>query len=100
MQLAALEYVVIKGDWDARQVLPQSAVGVREIPVPPMLFGQEFKLHQCSQPVRPAAVLLTGRLDLEGQPCRHLRYVEPHRSVLRVILVPAIQTSINAARSR
>jgi hypothetical protein len=42
LQLAALEYVVIKGDWDARQVLPQSAVGVREIPVPPMLFGQEF----------------------------------------------------------
>jgi hypothetical protein len=40
LKLAALEYVVIQGDWDAKQVLPQSSEGVT--PVPPMLFGQEF----------------------------------------------------------
>jgi len=40
LHLAALEYVVIKNDWDAKQVLPQSSEGVT--PIPPMLFGQEF----------------------------------------------------------
>ena len=42
LHLAALEYVVIKSDWDAEQVVPQSSVAVRDIPAPPMLFGQEF----------------------------------------------------------
>jgi len=42
LQLAALEYVVIRGDWDAKQVLPQSSEGVT--PAPPMLFGQEFNV--------------------------------------------------------
>ena len=42
LHLAALEYVVIKGDWDAKQPPPSSYVGSRFTPVPPMLFGHEF----------------------------------------------------------
>jgi hypothetical protein len=43
LQLAALEYVVIKSDWDAKQPQPPSlGVEARETPAPPMLFGQEF----------------------------------------------------------
>jgi hypothetical protein len=42
LHLAALEYVVIKSDWDAKQVVPQSSVAVRDVPAPPMLFGQDF----------------------------------------------------------
>jgi hypothetical protein len=43
LQLAALEYVVIKGDWDAKQQQPPSlGAVVSETPAPPMLFGQEF----------------------------------------------------------
>ena len=38
LHLAALEYVVIKADWDAMQVQPSSYVA----PAPPMLFGHEF----------------------------------------------------------
>jgi hypothetical protein len=43
LHLAALEYVVIKADWDANQ--PQSpslGVGSRVSPAPPWLFGHEF----------------------------------------------------------
>ena len=41
--LAALEYVVIKSDWDANQSRPPSSgVGEHESPAPPMLFGHEF----------------------------------------------------------
>ena len=41
--LAALEYVVIKSDWDATQSgPPSSGVGERGSPAPPMLFGHEF----------------------------------------------------------
>jgi hypothetical protein len=40
--LAALEYVVIKADWEAKQPPPSSYVGSRFTPVPPMLFGHEF----------------------------------------------------------
>jgi hypothetical protein len=42
LHLAALEYVVIKSDWDAKQVVPQTSVTVRDVPAPPVLFGQEF----------------------------------------------------------
>ena len=43
LHLAALEYVVVKSDWEASQVGPPSlGVGVREAPAPPMLFGHEF----------------------------------------------------------
>ena len=42
LHLAALEYVVIKADWDAMQVQPSSYVGSRDAPAPPMLFGHEF----------------------------------------------------------
>ena len=41
LQLAALEYVVIKSDWDARNpVVADAPPWVK--PAPPMLFGQEF----------------------------------------------------------
>jgi hypothetical protein len=42
LHLAALEYVVIKGDWDAKQIPPSSYAQSYESPVPPMLFGHEF----------------------------------------------------------
>jgi hypothetical protein len=42
LHLAALEYVVIKADWEAKQPPPSSYVGSRFTPVPPMLFGHEF----------------------------------------------------------
>jgi hypothetical protein len=43
LHLAALEYVVIKSDWDAKQTQPPSLGGdPRETPAPPMLFGQQF----------------------------------------------------------
>jgi hypothetical protein len=42
LYLAALEYVVIKSDWEASQ--PQPGVGSWVTPAPPMLFGQVFKL--------------------------------------------------------
>jgi hypothetical protein len=44
LHLAALEYVVIKDDWDAKQAQPPS-LGVGNAPAtsaPPTLFGQEF----------------------------------------------------------
>jgi hypothetical protein len=40
LHLAALEYVVIKSDWDAVQ--PSLGVGSRDAAAPPMLFGHEF----------------------------------------------------------
>jgi hypothetical protein len=40
LHLAALEYVVIKSDWDAAQ--PSLGVGSRDAAAPPMLFRQEF----------------------------------------------------------
>jgi hypothetical protein len=42
LHLAALEYVVIKSDWDAQNSLAGAPSWVR--PAPPMLFGQEFTL--------------------------------------------------------
>ena len=43
LHLAALEYVVIKSDWDASQLPPPSlGFGSRDGAAPPMLFGQEF----------------------------------------------------------
>jgi hypothetical protein len=43
LHLAALEYVVIKADWDANQPQPPSlGVGNPVAPATPMLFGHEF----------------------------------------------------------
>ena len=42
LRLAALEYVVIKANWDANQVPPASYVGSRDAQAPPMLFGHTF----------------------------------------------------------
>jgi hypothetical protein len=43
LHLAALEYVVIKSDWDANQPqAPSLGVGSRDTAAPPMLFGQGF----------------------------------------------------------
>jgi hypothetical protein len=43
LHLAALEYVVIKSDWDANQPQPPSlGVGSRDTAAPPTLFGQGF----------------------------------------------------------
>ena len=80
LHLAAVEYVVIKSDWDASQPQPPSlGVGGRTPPAPPMALRTRVQLHRRTQPVRPATVLLTARLGLEGQPRRDLRDVEPQR---------------------
>lgn len=43
LHLAALEYVVIKSDWDANQPQPPSlGLASPVTPAPPILFGQEF----------------------------------------------------------
>ena len=43
LHLAALEYVVIKADWDADQIPPANlSVRTHESIAPPMLFGHEF----------------------------------------------------------
>ena len=43
LHLAALEYVVIQGDWNAQQIPPASlSVRTHESITPPMLFGHEF----------------------------------------------------------
>jgi hypothetical protein len=43
LHLAALEYVVIKAEWEASQPRPPSlGVGARTPPAPPWLFGREF----------------------------------------------------------
>ena len=43
LHLAALEYVVIQGDWNAHQIPPASlSVRTHESIAPPMLFGHEF----------------------------------------------------------
>jgi hypothetical protein len=43
LHLAALEYVVIKSDWDAKQPQPPNlGLGNPATPAPPVLFGQEF----------------------------------------------------------
>jgi hypothetical protein len=43
LRLAALEYVVIQGDWNAHQIPPAAlSVATHESIAPPMLFGHEF----------------------------------------------------------
>jgi hypothetical protein len=45
LHLAALEYVVIKSDWEATQAKPPSlGVGSPVTPAPPTLFGHEFNV--------------------------------------------------------
>jgi len=45
LHLAALEYVVTQGDWNAHQIPPASlSVETQESVAPPMLFGHEFNL--------------------------------------------------------
>jgi hypothetical protein len=83
LHLAALEYVVIKADWDAKQVLPPS-LGYGGGPGSSgtaMALRTRVQRHRRSQPVRSAAVLLTACMGLERQPCRHLRDVEPQRDL-------------------
>ena len=88
LHLAALEYVVIKAEWDANQVPPASYVGSRYAPAPPMLFGHAVQLHRRTQQVRSATVLFAACLDLEAKPCRHLPDVEPKRSLRDLARTP------------
>jgi hypothetical protein len=47
LQLAALEYVVMKADWDANQPRPPSlGYGALSTPAPPWLFGHEFNFTE------------------------------------------------------
>ena len=64
-RLVALEYLTIKGPWDAQHAAK------------PSLFGQTFNETARRQPVRPAAVLQPARLDLGPEPDRHVLAVEP-----------------------
>jgi hypothetical protein len=81
LHLAALEYVVIRSDWDASQ-----------LPPPSLGPGAELLRHRrCSSdtnstsPTHPTGrsspVLLAARMGLAGQACRHLRDVEPERAL-------------------
>ena len=81
LHLAALEYVVIKADWDANQVPPASCVGSRVCSATADALRTDVQLHRRTQPVRSATVLFAACLDLEGQPSRHLPDVEPQRAL-------------------
>ena len=82
LQLAALEYVVIQGDWNAHQIPPASFVSrdPREHCAADALRAR-VQLHRRAQPIRSPAVLLVARLALEEQPCRDPRDVEPQREL-------------------
>jgi hypothetical protein len=40
-----------------------------------------FHRHRCTEPVWSTGLLFATRLDLEGEPCRHLRDMEPERAM-------------------
>ncbi|HEX3198569.1 MAG TPA: hypothetical protein VHR39_13555 [Propionibacteriaceae bacterium] len=81
LHLAALEYVVIRSDWDASQLPPPSlGFGSRTTAAPPMLFGQELNFTDAQQ-VRSATVLFAARMGLAGPPCRHFRDAELERAL-------------------
>jgi hypothetical protein len=82
LQLAALEYVVIKSRLGC-QPPPAAKFGVRTAGYfgTAMALRTRVQLHRRTQPVRSATVLFATRLGLEGQPCWHLRDVEPQRAL-------------------
>ena len=78
LHLAAVEYVVIKSDWEASQTQPPNmGYPTAVTPGTADAFRTHVQLHRCPQPLRPATLLLIARLDMAEQPCRHLRDVEP-----------------------
>ena len=79
LQLAAVEYIVVKSAWDAHAQVTAAAVRPR------------VQLHRRAQPVRAAAVLLAARVGLEAQPGRHVPDVEPGRPLPLRRLAPARQ---------
>ena len=66
MRLVAVEYVVLKSAWEAKH----GAAGT--VPVRP-----ELRVRAGRKPLRPARLLRAPRLDLEAQPERHVRGLEP-----------------------
>ena len=68
LRLAALEYLVLRSDWEK----VHGANAPRPTPVRPPV-----QPNAGGQPVRPPGVLLPARLDLEAQPRRPLHHVEP-----------------------
>ena len=79
LHLAAVEYVVIKSDWEADNSLAGAPSWVK--PSPPNLFGRDFNFTDAPQPVRPASLLFTARMDMAGKPDGNLRDVEPERAL-------------------
>ena len=67
LRLAAVEWVVFQDAWDAAH------------DGPPSLFGEDFMLTPADNRYGLPAVLLAARLDLEAQPARRARHVEPER---------------------
>ena len=84
LRLAALEYVVIQGDWNARHIPPANlsarAGGPGEHSAA-VAFRARVQLHRRAQQVRSPAVLLVACLALGGQPRRDQRDVEPQRAL-------------------
>jgi hypothetical protein len=76
LHLAALEYVVIKSDWDAHNSLSGCAVVGRTRAAQPL--RTRVQLHRRAQSIRPATVLFPARMGVEGQSCGRVRDVEPH----------------------
>ena len=72
-RLVALEYLILQKEWDATHTGP------------PSLFGQDFMLTDAGNRFGLAGLLLTPRVDLEVQPERHVRDVEPERPLPDVI---------------
>jgi hypothetical protein len=81
LQLAALEYVVIQGDWNAHQIPPAACSRDPREHCAADALRARVQLHRCAQPIRSPAVLLLARLALEEQPCRDPRDVEPQREL-------------------
>ncbi len=77
-----LEYVVIKADWEAKPT-PATEYGIPDCGDPGTAdaLRTHVQLHRRTQPLRSATLLLTARVGLEEQPCRHLRDVEPQRAL-------------------
>jgi hypothetical protein len=81
LQLAALEYVVIQGDWNAHQIPPAACSRDPREHCAADALRARVQLQRRAQPIRSPAVLLLARLALEGQPCWDLRDVEPPRAL-------------------
>ena len=85
-KLAAVEYVVVKADWDAHHKNAAARC------------SGTVQLHPGRQPLRPAGVLLAARLGLEAQPGRRCSRCGTRRCTARPDRAPRPVTSGAGAR--